>query len=720
VLVRVKFPLQLIGLIAAMLLGVVDAGGTAAAAPASASANENWILLSSNRDGKTRMYSIHEDGLRLSPLYPPGRWLPPVAVSRDGGTIVYGTDPEEYVPKAIFVSRADGSGFHRLIRKGLDPAFSPDGKRLAFTTSSGIWIVGIDGHGLRRLTSGGDLAFDWAPDGKALVFVRSIATNFYGGGRYAIVVKPLRGRAHVLVRTGPNEDDNQELYQPRWSPNGRWIAYFNVEDNRRQNGLTLVRPNGKRRHLVALGRADEEIAEFAWSPDGRWLAFENEAGLNYILPSGKGHKISGHAAGPVVWSPDAKRLAFVVNEAGDIAVAGADGRGLRRLRLGVAARGLMWLPDSSRIAFSGSTGGDPLQVWVVGSDGQGLRRLTNEGTNDVVGRTRLAPVLPPAPPVPATEHVLDARTVTTTSPISALSADGSRVTFAVRPGVTDCEHVVAWAPGSELIRLGNLPAPCPLYGGSITSLALAGSRAAWVSTTFDEDRCGFALMSATLADPTPRDVNVGQIYGGSCESRDIEHLRGDGDLLVFNDNSSHPTWLVQIGVGGRKCGVVFCATLRKGPQASPIDSVSGALIAIRTRTAVSVLDNHGVLVRTFRFTPADVYAARLDGGRLVVARSYTIESYDVATGSQELSRPVPAGYELTDVDDGIAVLRRTDSVILVRLGDGASLRLTPGRAPVLADLEPVGLYYSYATEGSGGRVVFVPRAELLQQLGGGS
>jgi len=39
---------------------------------------------------------------------------------------------------------------------------------------------------------------------------------------------------------------------------------------------------------------------------------------------------------------------------------------------------------------------------------------------------------------------------------------------------------------------------------------------------------------------------------------------------------------------------------------------------------------------------------------------------------------------------------------------------------VLADLEPPGLYYSYATEDGGGRVVFVPRAELLQQLGGDS
>ncbi|MEP6909402.1 MAG: hypothetical protein ABI896_03090 [Actinomycetota bacterium] len=720
--------LLLVGLVAALLLGVVKAGATASAAPARVGVNENWIFLSSDRDGETRIYSIGEDGSRLSPLLPPGRWFAPVLVSRDGNTIVYLGHPERDVP-AIYVSRADGSGFHRLVRKGLDPAFSPDGRLIAFTTGRGIWVVGIDGRGLRRLTSRDDKAFDWSPNGKALVFVRAIAKNPYGGGRYAVVVQPLRGKAHVIVRIGKNEDDNQELYQPKWSPSGRWIAYLNVEDNRRKNGLTVVRPNGKHRHRVVLGTGDaldggDELT-FAWSPDGRGLAYENGSALNYILPSGKSHKISAHAQGPVVWSPDGRRLVFVVRAGGpgDIAVARADGRGLKRLHLGLSGMssiGLTWSPDGSHIAFAGSTGGDPDQIWVVGSDGQGLRRLTYAGTNSPVGWTRLTPVLPPAPPLPPTELVLDARTVATSSSVSALSGDGLRVAFALRTGVTDCEHVVAWVPGGELIRLGTLRAPCPHYDGSITSLALGGSRAAWLSSSPEDDRCGFALKSATLADPVPLVVNAGEIYGGSCQSRDIDHLRGDGDLLVFNDEAEHPKWLVQIGVGVRKCGEVVCTTLRKGRQAAPVDSVSGALIATGEHAAVAVLDNHGALVRSFRFTPADVYAARLDGGRLVVARSYAVESYDVVTGAQVLSRPIPAGYQLTDVDGGIAVLRRTESVILLRLSDGASLTFTPGQGPVLADLEPPGLYYSYGTEDGGGRVIFVPRAELFRQLGGGS
>jgi hypothetical protein len=50
------------------------------------------------------------------------------------------------------------------------------------------------------------------------------------------------------------------------------------------------------------------------------------------------------------------------------------------------------------------------------------------------------------------------------------------------------------------------------------------------------------------------------------------------------------------------------------------------------------------------------------------------------------------------------------TINLLRLDDGASRTITPGGAPVLADLEPQGLYYSYAA-GGGGRVTLLPRSE---------
>jgi hypothetical protein len=51
--------------------------------------------------------------------------------------------------------------------------------------------------------------------------------------------------------------------------------------------------------------------------------------------------------------------------------------------------------------------------------------------------------------------------------------------------------------------------------------------------------------------------------------------------------------------------------------------------------------------------------------------------------------------------------------MLLSLDDGRSRTLTPGAAPVLADLEPPGLYYSYSMPDGSGRVVFVPRSQLF-------
>ena len=67
----------------------------------------------------------------------------------------------------------NGSGWHRLLVGGASPAWSPDGKWIAFTSTRGpshyshIWVVRPGGSGLRQLTSGhppsnwGDSSPDW-------------------------------------------------------------------------------------------------------------------------------------------------------------------------------------------------------------------------------------------------------------------------------------------------------------------------------------------------------------------------------------------------------------------------------------------------------------------------------------------------------------------------------------------------------------------------------
>lgn len=624
----------------------------ASTARATADAAANRILLSSNRDGRTRAYAIEPEGSALTPLLPPTRALEPVAVSADRNTLAYMN-----ANGVIYVSRANGTHLRKVVRSlggdaGEVAAVSRDGKLLAFRakgkSGAPIAVVRTDGRGRRNLSRGICNSPDWSPSGKSVVYA-----YWDGEDRYAIILQPLHGKRRALVRV--DTDAGHGVLAPVWSPRGRWIAYLEYQNGYDRYDLYLVRPNGTRRHRLA-----RDVGAFAWSPDGR-------------------------------------RLAFALSE--DVAVIGVDGRGFTRLHVGLWPRALRWSPDGRQLALAVRTGEDPAQIWVVGADGTGLSRLTSAGENTLVGWTGLRPVQPQAVEVPPTERVVGADAVETRSPIKDLSADGPRLAFIPGATATDCEHVSVWTPGEGSIQRFRLPSPCAF---GVYDVELAGSRAAWMSHS---EASSFLLKSATLTEPIPRWFAVSDTVKPDYQ------LHGDGDLLVFSGGSQ----LIRIGTGREKCGSGVCTTIRRGAHTDSVASVSGGLIAIREPNAVAVVDDQGNLVRVLPFA-GGISAAVLDGDRLIVSRSGTIESYGAATGALELSRPLPAGYRLADADGGIAVLLSADTVMLLRLDDGRSLTLAPGGGPMLADLEPPGLYYAHPV-GKGGRVVFLSRSEILQQLG---
>jgi hypothetical protein len=647
-------------LLAAALAAIVLGGAAHSGAGRVAPSGRYWIVLASDRDGELRAYSVRPDGSRLTPLYPRGsvqRWL---AISGDGRTIAY----EQPDGEGISVSRADGTARRVLTRDGSSPALTRNGKRLAFTFGypPRVAVVGADGRGRRTLTSGFGDEPEWSPDGSRLVVHRESKT------KEELIVQPLHGKPRALVRGpavfGPDSPD--------WSPDGRWIAYLD------KRGLWVIQPDGKHRHLVAKGFP----YPFAWSADGTQLAYK----------------------------PD---------YTGTIAFVGVGGGRPRRLHLrGVPPIGaLAWSPDGRRLALQAPIDPSP-QIWVVGVDGRGLRRLTSGGTNGLVGWTQLAPVGPAAPPLLPSERVAGPRRVDARRPITDLSADGSRVAFAVAATAAECFHVAVWTPVTKSLDRFGRPKPCEVYNGAgdVYGLALAGSRAGWTQVLSCGNFCDVALRTATLAAPSPLDLAAGSVEADS--ERDF-HLRGHDDLLVYDDESR----LVRIGTGGERCqdrgdyDARICTTLRRGDFAAGADSVWGGLIAVREPNAVAVLDEQGKLVRFFPFGVDEVRAARLDGSHLVVARAGVLEVYDAKTGAAELQRPLPNGYELVDVDGGVAVLQRAKTIMLLRLGDGHALTLSPGGEPVLAQLEPPGLYYSSTTAVGDGRLVFLPKAELDRALG---
>ncbi|HXF98584.1 MAG TPA: hypothetical protein VNJ46_08235 [Gaiellaceae bacterium] len=239
---------------------------------------------------------------------------------------------------AIYGMRADGSGEVRLTPRAparppglspervffqVDPAWSPDGRRIAFASKRrgtfDVFVMDADGTGTRPLAATGEDESQpsWSPDGRWIAFER--------GDRGDIYVARADGSGVRRVTSDPA----QEIH-PAWSPDGRWIAFVRRQPELRIAELWLVRPDGSGRRQLTRLRAGSLSP--AWSPDGRWLAFSSNPGshrseIYRIRADGSGLRRvtrSGEDAFEPAWSPDGSTIAFV--RGGAIVTIDAQGR----------------------------------------------------------------------------------------------------------------------------------------------------------------------------------------------------------------------------------------------------------------------------------------------------------------------------------------------------------------------------------------------------------
>lgn len=235
-------------------------------------------------------------------------------------------------------------------RRPSDPRIAPSGERVAFVVKpvsregehpeSGIWLVPFGSGTCRPFTGGlwNDDAPRWSPDGRRLAFLSDRAER----GKQSLYVMPLEGGEAQRVF-----DQEGDLADPQWSPDGRLIAVLVTEPETEEE---------KRRREE---RDDARVWDSDWKFRRLWLVDPETRQGRVVSPAER--QVWGYA-----WAPDGSELAldqtptplndewFRENEVALVPRAGGETRTV--LRLTGQAGHLTWSQDGQELAYIAPAG----------------------------------------------------------------------------------------------------------------------------------------------------------------------------------------------------------------------------------------------------------------------------------------------------------------------------------------------------------------------------
>ena len=254
--------------------------------------------------------------------------------------------------RGVLSVRPDGTKLSRLELGALAPAFSPDGRSIAFVVNANpsvpvrgeLFVMRSDGSNVRQLTrsDGQEGSPSWSPDGSRIVFTRAVPN----GNRSAVYTIRADGTGLTRIRAA-----TAAYGGPAWSPDGRTIAA------NRDGDLITMNANGSNpRPIPGLTGRGRYVSSPAWSPHGDRISFIRMC----YAPTCEGIKVSLWTVGArgesprelaenayhAAWSPDGTRLAVVEATNRTLRVLTANGKLLRKL--GFNAVSVSWQPTCTR------------------------------------------------------------------------------------------------------------------------------------------------------------------------------------------------------------------------------------------------------------------------------------------------------------------------------------------------------------------------------------
>ena len=359
----------------------------------------------------------------------------------DGRSFVYASKANGNLD--LFLLRVGGKNPTLLTKDSVaddsQPAFSPDGERIAFRSDrepAGIYLMEATGENLRPVTAGG-FHPSWSPDGKEIVYSeagRDLPDVRNTNPSRLWVVNVETGAKHLLA--------DRDAMQPAWSPHGQRIAFWFMPPSVGRSDIATI-PRGGGEPLIVTKDASTNWNP-VWSPDGKYLYFVSDRSGNtnfwrVAIDEETGRVLSEPEAivtpstfsRHLNFSRDGKRLIYVQTKnqsniqavefdaesakvtaqpfwitRGDRSVVrpdlSADGKNFvmrvpRRTqddivvvsRDGASWRDLTndkffdryprWSPNGRQIAFTSDRGGH-YEIWMIDADGTNLRQITFSGT----------------------------------------------------------------------------------------------------------------------------------------------------------------------------------------------------------------------------------------------------------------------------------------------------------------------------------------------------
>lgn len=206
--------------------------------------------------------------------------LSDVAQGPDSNTIAYTTFPDDRV--VLFDVRHQTA---RTITTGQNPAFAPDGNRLAIWRANKLVIIDLNTQHeevVQELTDPGwyqgnlsICCMVWSPDGARLAY--HLTNEVISGGKIQvhaeqIVVFDLQTRLETIAAS------DKFLQSPSWSPNGKFLSYIDGAFV----GTALLVMDVMNRCAVGKLQIDDLYSAF-WSPEGNVIAIVYSASSLYFV-----------------------------------------------------------------------------------------------------------------------------------------------------------------------------------------------------------------------------------------------------------------------------------------------------------------------------------------------------------------------------------------------------------------------------------------------------